>query len=238
MQNLEIKINQNNLAHDVLSIISKIANSIRWNRYVNEHYLHHYFTYLLREKDYTIDLTLQRNEFRVHPEWPTYRIDDVDENIHIPYRRYLKKGIPDDENEGSCGHIDFSIGEYNRPHIGIEFKWIYGWDKDTVGFDFLKCLDNALPFKTRISYNVVTRKKNLSHGKNKTNFVDAMNGALNKARTHLVKKHSLFDTAKKDVYLIITEIGHDGIGNDLKRHWYYDKLQEEFIERQPPLHLI
>jgi hypothetical protein len=123
---------KNNMTDDILSIIQDIANTVRWNRYLNEHYLHHYFSGLIREKfgenKYSHNLSKNRKSFRLHPEWPTYRKGDSEEDIDIPYRRYKNYTIPEDEKKErcKCGHIDFSFGEYNKPKIGVEFKWGYG----------------------------------------------------------------------------------------------------------------
>jgi hypothetical protein len=145
----------------------------------------------------------------------------------------LNKEIPKDENDGSCGHFDFALGDYNNPIIGIEFKWLYGWDKNAITFDFLKCLDNKLPFSSRVSYNVIIRKNNLSGPGNKTNLENAMENAFKIAKERLDIRNAFLNMNEKDVYLIITEIGKNG-----KRHWFYEKKQDEFIEANHPLRLI
>jgi hypothetical protein len=58
-----------------------------------------------------------------------------------------------------------------------------------------------------------------------------LKNAYNNAKTQLCDKNSFLDS-KKDVYLIITEIGKNA-----KRHWIFDKNQEDFIEKQSPINL-
>jgi len=225
------------MKNDILSIILDIANNVRWNRFVNEHYLHHYFTYCLCKKNYKVDITKERGEFRVHPEWPTFRKEDKEEKINIPYRLYSNKGIAKSSEKGSCGHFDFTIGDYNQPDIGIEFKWIYGWDKAEMRFDFLKCMDGAIPFKTTISYNVIVREKELLLKGKKLRFENSINDALKKARGHLKDNNSLYKKSERDVYIIITEVGKDKNGKSMKRNWYFDKSLDSFIEKPVPLQL-
>jgi len=216
--------------NDVLSIIYKIANTVQWNKYVNEHYLHHHFTYHLQKKGYKIDLTKERREFIVHPEWSTYRKEDDEEDIHVLYRRYSKNKISNGNlsENAKGGRFDFAIGEYNKPEIGIEFIWEYGWNGKEFEFDFLKCMDEALPFTTTISYSVIVREKELSEKGRKTNFEKGMNNAYKNAKEHLVDQNSLYKESKREVHLIITEIGRNH-----KRHWYYNKSHGKFIEESP-----
>lgn len=209
---------------DVLSVIKEIADRLKWNKYVNEHYLHHYFTYKLQQKGYEINLTKERRDFVVHPEWPTYRKEDNDNDIRIPYRRYAENK-PDNSKTAKCGHFDFALGKYNEPEIGIEFIWEYGWNREEFIFDFVKCMDGALPFTTAISYAVVTRNKHLSTKNRKANFERKLNEAYNEARARLEHLHAIYQQSKRDVYLVITEIGQNG-----KRHWYFDKSQGRFRE--------
>jgi len=212
---------------DVLSIISEIANTVQWNKYVNEHYLHHYFTYHLQKKGYKIDLTKDRQDYIVHPEWPTYRKEDEEEDIHIQYRRYYKKEIANGNlsENAKGGHFDFAIGEYNEPDIGIEFIWEYGWNGKEFEFDFLKCMDGGLPFTTTISYSVIVREKVVSKNGRKINFENSMNNAYKNAKEHLVDHNNLYKESRRDLFLIITEIGRKS-----KRHWRYNKSHDKFIE--------
>jgi len=217
------------MKNEVLSIIKVIADNIQWNRYINEHYLHHYFTFQLQQRKYEIDLTKKRENFVVHPEWPTYRNEDKKCDINIPYRRYYHNEISNSNKSENAkgGHFDFAIGEYNKPEIGIEFIWEYGWNKEEFIFDFLKCMDGALPFTTAISYSVIVREKEISIKGRKTRFEKSLNGAYEEAKDRLDVHNSLYDVSKRDVYLIVTEIGQ----ND-KRHWYFDKSKGKFREEK------
>ncbi len=62
---------------------------------------------------------------------------------------------------GGAGFIDFAIGDYNEPGIGIGFSLKYGWSHEEIVYDFLKLLDKKNPFKVSISFNIIFREKRL-----------------------------------------------------------------------------
>ena len=79
----------------------------------------------------------------MHPEWPTFK-----KGTGLKYSKYKKiNGKYQPYEEGSAGFIDFAIGDYNEPEIGIEFSLKYGWSNEAIVYDFLKLLDKNNPFK-------------------------------------------------------------------------------------------
>ena len=134
---------------DVLKIILEIAQSIKYSGLMlNERYLHHSFSHLLQEKYNLLNLTGDCRAITLHPEWPTYK-----EQTGLTFGRYRRvNGIYEPDANGTAGFIDFAIGDYNKPDIGIEFSLRYdGWPHEEIVFDFLKLLDSNNPFKASIS---------------------------------------------------------------------------------------
>lgn len=208
----------------VLSIIFKLAETIHWNRFLNERHLHHSFSWMFQNEICPIDLTKDRIGINLHPEWPTYR-----KNI-INFSRYEKNEngyyIPV-KKRGSAGFIDFAIGNYERPFIGIEFTWKYGWDHKEMVYDLLKCLDGGNPFKIAISYNVIVRKQNLSTGGQTIRFLHRINEAFMNAVGFLGDD---FCNDSREIFLIITEIGKNG-----RRHWHFNRTENQFINELPKI---
>lgn len=206
---------------EILAIIYELAHTIKYLQYINESYLHHSFSHLLQNKFDLMNLSKDRESVKLHPEWSTYRDDS---NMVFKYRRYSWNNgclIPD--HNGSEGHIDFTIGNYEEPYLGIEFKWAYGWDKKRFASDFLKCLDRKLPFGCTISYNVILRDHGLLKGGYFTRFFNSMNEAYHEAIESL-GKDVCDDT--REVYIFVTEIGND----NQKRHWHIDRIRGLFKE--------
>jgi len=220
---------------DILKIICDLANSIRFNRYLNESYLHHAFSYKLQKQFPDLELSNQlmkkQQDMLFHPEWATYRELDKLNDIQVPQYRKYKKYLPQavESSEGKGAAFDFTIGNYNCPSIGIEFKWKYDWEKGPIFFDFVKCLDKQFTcFDTTISFNIVMREKRdgdyLKDDSSKHRFKQVLKDAYNDAISVLIELDSLTKD-NRNVYLIITEIAKD---ND-RLHWHYDKKFDEFI---------
>lgn len=211
------------MIEDVLAILNELAKTIRHVNFKNERYLHHSFSHLFQKKFDLLNLSKENTDIILHPEWPTYRkVAGIDwARYSQNEERYL---IPKDNGEPA--HIDFAIGDYKKPYIGIEFKWIYGWDKVSLASDFLKCMDQRSHFEYTISYSVVFREKNLSKKVIGTSFYKKMNETYDKA-VELLKRHIC--NKKRYVYLIVTEIG----GNNERRHWHLDRKSGKIIEGFP-----
>ena len=210
-------------AQDVLETIVEIARSMKYRgKMLNERYLHHYFSHRLQNK-YNLLNIVEGNPIGLHPEWPTYK-----KATRVYYARYkTEQDIYIPSEDGTTGWIDFAIGDYEKPDIGIEFKLGYSWAHEGVVFDFLKMLDQRLPFGARFSFNVILRQKGLTRGKHTENLESRMNDAYKEA-THRLDSN-LVDSSRA-VYLIVTEIDEEG----KRRHWHYDKTQNRF-ERTLPI---
>lgn len=202
----------NNLSIDVLNIIIKIAKSIKFNGLMlNERYLHHFFQHLFQKKYNSLNLT-NNNAITLHPEWPTYK-----KQTKLNFGKYKKvNGVYLRNNNGTAGFIDFAIGDYNKPDIGIEFSLRYGWSNEEIVYDFLKLLDSQNPFKVSISFNIIFRERELVKGGYLEDLEAHMNKAYNEAVLRL--NNNVCDVSR-ELYFIVTEIDK----NNNRRHWYYDR---------------
>ncbi len=151
---------QNDYEKEILWVLAKISESIKFDEALNEYYIHHYFTYLLQsEVGNLIDLENPQNSI-LHPHWPTYK-----RRAHIKYSLYTFAEIREDGG-GKSAEIDFTIGNYRTPHIGIEFKLLFGWDIEGITFDLTKLLYiKNRPFKTVFSYNIILKNYSLTRKK-------------------------------------------------------------------------
>ncbi len=208
---------------DVLEAIVEIARSIKYRgEMLNERYLHHYFSHLLQDKYNLLNL-VEGNPIGLHPEWPTYK-----KTTQIFYARYKKEqGIYIPSEDGKGGWIDFAIGDYEKPDIGIEFKLGYGWTHENVVFDFLKMLDQRLPFSAAFSFNVIFRPDRLTTGNRLMNLENHLNDAYKEAVNRL--KSKMVDDSR-EIYFMVSEIAKNN-----RRHWHYDKTMNRFKRTLPIL---
>jgi len=216
----------NNLKTEgVLKVILEVAQSIKYRGLMlNERYLHHFFSHLLQEKHSLLNLTGDNAPIMLHPEWPTYKKQT--RLAYGQYRREDKKYQPNPN--GTAGFIDFAIGDYRRPDIGIEFSLKYGWSNEEILYDFLKLLDKKNPFKTSISFNIILRQRRLVKGAYLRNLEEHMNNAYREAVTRLNK--DVCDSSR-ELYLIVTELDK----NNNRRHWHYDGTVSRFEDGLPVL---
>jgi len=210
-------------AKDVLKVILEIAQSIKYSGLMlNERYLHHFFSHLLQEKYNLLNLTGDNRAITLHPEWPTYK-----KQTGLTFGRYRREnGIYKPNANGTAGFIDFAIGDYNKPAIGIEFSLKYGWSNEEIVYDFLKLLDKKNPFSVSISFNVIFRERKLVKGGYLRDLEEHMNDAFRKAVNRL--KNEVCDNSR-EIYLIITEIDKD----NNRRHWHYDRTSSRFKNGLP-----
>jgi len=210
-------------ANEVLKIIFQIAKSMKYSPTFNERYLHHYFAHLLQEKYNLLNLRENTDAIGLHPEWPTYK-----KQTKLFFGRYKKKDgkyRPDDS--GTAGFIDFTIGNYDAPNIGIEFSLKYGWSNEEIVYDFLKLLDKKNPFNVSISFNVIFRKEGLVRGK----YLEDLEKHMNDAFKEAVNRFNERWDASREVYFIITEIGR----NNNRQHWHYDRISGKFQKGLPAI---
>lgn len=213
----------NDLKTDVLKIILEIAQSIRYNGLMlNERYLHHLFSHLLQEDYRLLNITGDDKTIVLHPEWPTYK-----KQMSLAFARYRKvDGIYKPDVNGTAGFIDFAIGDYNKPDIGIEFTLKYGWSHEEIVYDFLKLLDRKNPFKVSISFNIIFRERRLVKGRHLSDLEESMNRAYRETVSRL--DNNMCDDSR-ELYLIVTEIDKD----DNRRHWHCDRPSSGFKEGLP-----
>jgi len=206
-------------AKEVLEIILDIAKSIKYSPTLNERYLHHYFSHIIQMKYRSLNLEGNMQDIHLHPEWPTFK-----KTAAISCGRYKnKEGHYRLDDGGTAGFIDFAIGEYSAPEIGIEFSLKYGWSSEEIVYDFVKLLDKKNPFKIAISFNMIFRKNGLVRGKYLTDFEEHMNEALGEARGRLSERWD----KSKEAYLIIAEVDN----NDRRRFWSYDRESGHIQEK-------
>lgn len=207
-----------NKSQEVVELCLEIANSIQHRGLMlNERYLHHYFSHLLQEKWNLMNLTDAKEEIELHPEWPTYK-----KQTNLCYGQYVKEGgkyLP--SKNGTAGFIDFAVGNYKKPYIGIEFSLKYGWSNEEIVYDFLKLLDNKNPFDTSISLNLIFRPAQLVRGENLADLERHMNNAFDEAVKRLGNGVC---NESRELFFIISEIDAD----NNRRHWHYSKTTHKF----------
>lgn len=207
---------------DVLKIVSEIARSIRHAGLIlNERYLHHHFSHMMQDKYHLLDLARDDNTI-LHPEWPTYK-----EQTRLHYGRYRRENRKYKPHaNGTAGFVDFAIGEYQEPDIGIEFSLKYGWSNEEIVYDFLKLLDMKNPFKMSISFNIIFRQERLVEGKHLKNLERHMDEAFREAVKRLKGKVC---GKSRELYFIVTEIDKA----NKRRHWHYARESGRFRRGLP-----
>jgi hypothetical protein len=203
---------------EVAQLVFQTAKSIRHKGLMlNERYLHHYFSHLLQQKWNMLNLTGDHPAILLHPEWPTYK-----KQTGLQFGQYSKmNGKYQPDLEGTAGFVDFAIGDYNKPEIGIEFSLKYGWSNEEMVYDFLKLLDGKNPFKMAISLNINFRRYSLVRGAGLTDLESHMNRALDEA-VHRLKNGICIDERK--LLFTITEIAK----NNTRRHWVCNEMHGKF----------
>ena len=211
---------RNEIARIVLMIAEDAQNA---GFMLNERYLHHWFSYVLRIQpellgSWMLDLSEKNATIALHPEWPTYK-----KQTGLCYGQYRKengKYLPNPK--GTAGFIDFAIGDYKKPEIGVEFSLKFGWSNEEIVYDFLKLLDRKNPFKTSISLNVILRKDKLAQG----GYLEDLQNHISDAYKEAVRRlgNDVAAPDERDLYLIVTEIAQD----NSRRHWHFDKASNRF----------
>jgi hypothetical protein len=166
--------------------------------------LHHYFSEKI-QKHYPICYD-DSNKCRLHPEWATGG-------------EYKKRGneYVIDDNDGTKGFIDFTIGNYSSLELGLEFKVMSSWKFQSIVFDYMKLLDCTNPLPEVISFSIIYRDKELS-GQLTLNRINETIRAL---KTRLDKRLA---TTRPFLFWIIE------ITSQEKRFWYCNDLNTGFIE--------
>lgn len=139
------------LVHDtLLELASTVCCA---DRRLNERHLHHWFSYVMQS--HGLSLGLRDSEPILHPEWPTYK-----ERTCIAYARYKRHDLQQTreyrvDDRGVAGYLDFAIGPYEAPLVGVEMTLKRGWAHEEIVFDLMKLLHPSMPFAFAASLNVL-----------------------------------------------------------------------------------
>lgn len=211
-----------------VNAVTKALSIVHHGSMLNERYLHHYLSRLLQESHPLLDLAGPTGDIKLHPEWPTFKKATGIEGGR--YKGDKKRYTPDDVT-GTEGAIDFALGDYDHPEIGIELLLKEKWDGNEVAFDFLKLLDGRnKSFKSVIGWSVLLRDaKKLSQAGRKQNIYDGMKEALAAAKNLLTAYPCPLD---RRCVFIVSEIAKLD-----RRHWYWDLAKDDFVptEGTPPV---
>lgn len=195
----------------VVSTLLRFSESVKhYGPMMNERYFHHLFSSQLQSQGFSLDITRRNMSLNLHPEWPTSK-----KSTALGFATYSKtndKYYP--STSGGPGFIDFAIGNYNCPDVGIEFCVKHSWCAEEVIYDFVKLLDNRNPFKVGLSYTAVIRESEISTGGRLEAFTNAINQALLQAYGRLRSEY----VSDRQILFIISELGTGS-----NRHWHFDK---------------
>jgi hypothetical protein len=193
---------------------------------LNERYLHHFISHRLQEQIDGLDLMQATENLVVHPEWPTFKM-----GTEIACGRYRAvDGKYEPVADGTAGFIDFALGDYKTPEIGIEITLKSGWAREEIVYDFVKLLDGRNPFATVMSLNVILRPRGVAAGGRRELLHRRMLEAYDEAATRL--GDWLCDKTRER-YFIVLELAL----RNARRFWYFDPDREDFIdtEQLPPI---
>lgn len=119
---------------------------------INERHLHHAFSHHLQQR--RLSLGFDGEPAHLHPEWPTWK-ESVDRRF-IRYRQRDGREFHPDET-GSPGFVDFAIGEYEKPTIGVELFLGHAWNHERITYDLMKLIDPELCFDLGVLLVMVLR---------------------------------------------------------------------------------
>jgi hypothetical protein len=173
---------------------------------INERYLHHFFSRQIQlVNPNPMNLCGPIPDLKLHPEWPTYK-----QSTGLDYGQYRKIGLQyQPVTAGWAGFLDFTLGEYDKPEIAVEFKLLYGRKGEPLTFDFIKLLDNRNhTFKKVVSAALVLRP-NLQE---LNRYQDLANAAYVDALNRLGNQYLAGDRIQR---FILTVLAPEG-----RRHWY------------------
>ena len=202
---------------EVFKILKEINDSGVINACRNERYLHHYFT---RKIQNTYPIVYEDfAQCKLHPEWAT-----LIKGIRNGGGKYKKKEkeYRIDEADGTSGFIDFALGSYDSPEIGLEFKVCRGWIFQSLVFDYMKLLDSVNSIEKAVSFSIIYREKNHSSELSLDKINETITALTDRLGCRLA-------TSRKFLFWII-EIVPNGKKN---KSWYCDNLEQKFVEKTP-----
>lgn len=176
----------------------------------NERYLHHYFTEKI-QKNYPICFE-DISKSKLHPEWATANQSRLNGG---KYKKIEKRYEID--SVGTSGFIDFVLGDYNNPEIGIEFKSNSSWRFESLVFDYMKLMDINNPLQTAISFSIIYRENELS---NKLKL-EIINKTITEYKNRLKER---LDKNRTFIFWIV-EIAYN---SKKTNSWYCENLDEMF----------
>jgi hypothetical protein len=192
----------------VRNLMRRSAETVAFGEGIaNERYLHHGLSAELQRQGFHLDLTDVRRS-ALHPEWPTWKV-----RTGIAFARYRNAGrrlLPADA-DGSEGHLDFALGGYDRPAVGIELLLAEGWHHEDFVGDCVKIFDPRTPFSTAVSFTIVMRRNGLPGRGDERRLDSHINEGVQEALRRLGGQHA---TARRTL-LVITEVAPSGD----RRHW-------------------
>lgn len=191
---------------------------------LNERYLHHLFSHSLQQatppgEANLLDYRGPTPGIMLHPEWPTYK-EATGLLTGGRYSRPDKKTFMPIEDGRKGGFIDFALGAYSQPEIGVEFMLKPSWSNEETVFDFMKLLDaRNSSFKHVISFGIVLRANGLPTD------AETYRSLADKALAEAVRRLGQFyKQGDRTIYFVITEVASDG-----RRHHHYDPGTRGFV---------
>lgn len=125
-------------------------------------------------------------------------------------------------DDGAAGFIDFALGRYARPTIGIELTLKLGWRHEEVVYDLLKLLDARNPFDFVVSLNLLLRPKGIAGDGDRDalhhRMVDAYRDTTSRLDYHLADSN-------RRRSLIVAEIAPDQ-----RKYWHHDSTADDLLE--------
>jgi len=209
----------------VLRVIGELAAHFpNHGLMLNERYLHHVFSHALQQagtpdKVNLLDYRGPTPGITLHPEWPTYK-ESTGLVTGGRYVRINKKTFMPIEDGRKGGFIDFALGDYSSPEVGVEFMLQPSWSNEETVFDYMKLLDSRnSSFKHVVSFGVILR----------------VNGLPPDAETYRRLADKAFVEAKRrldqfyredgrEIYFVITEVASGS-----RRHLYFDPSTGRFV---------
>jgi len=228
---------EQNLCTATLKVLRELALPFptAWMRCCNERYLHHAFSRSICQElnldKYGRD---QDGQVVLHPEWPTHKTVNGSRSSHCfaKYAKVSKGYVPVDitDPKAKGGWIDFAIGQYDSPAVGVEISYSTSWRRAAVSFDIMKLLDRRLrTLRCVASVNFLQRPHRPATGRRLQLFENRLCQSSQIAINHLRKGGWLVKPEERHVFVLVTEVTRDSLNcwqfNFAENHW--SRLNQE-----------
>lgn len=208
----------------VLRIVGELAARFpNHGLMLNERYLHHAFSHALQGggapgEPNLLDYRGPTAGIALHPEWPTYK-EATGLTTGGRYARINKAFMPvEDGRKG--GFIDFAVGDYASPEVGVEFMLKPAWSNEETVFDFMKLLDSRnSSFGHVVSFGVILREKGLPPDAEL--YRSLADEALAEASRRL---GPFYRRDGRGIYFVIAEVAAEG-----RRYVHHDQPTGRFV---------